>query len=483
VPLEFVTREKWGAKPPRVETKRDPSTLQGVAVHWFGKPSAAASHDGCPALLRSVQNTHMKPGGLGTKNGAADIGYNHAVCPHGVAYTLRGFGVQTGANGTKTANEQFASVVYMGGEEDGRPVTEEALPVIAEVIRMWQAKGAGPLVRPHGSFVKTGCPGPDLLKWIALVPPPWAAAGGPAPKPAVEDETPDWLMDFLFWRLAQDADPKKRPKEVPDPAPASAFEALSRMERVITVMGPQEQFLDWVEWRRQGADEATRPRTLPERIPDSWFESLERLQRIFKGIFPSKKPSVEDVDDEAEEPAEETTDTRPVTAETKLLAKARATPQALEAHMLGRDHGQYTDDDVRRIIGLYDAACKTAGLDLLLVVTQMIHETGNLTSFWSQRPRRNPAGIGVTGKPGEGVSFPSWEKAVRAHVGRLLAYALPKDSGNPEQRALIAEALEARPLHQNFGAAAKLGGLTGTWAMDKEYDKKLARLANTIRQA
>ena len=96
--LEFVSRQEWGARAPRQVTKRDPSTLAGVALHWFGSPSAAASHEGCPALLRSVQNAHMAPGGLGASGGANDIAYNHAVCPHGVAFTLRGFGVQTGAN-------------------------------------------------------------------------------------------------------------------------------------------------------------------------------------------------------------------------------------------------------------------------------------------------------------------------------------------------------------------------------------------------
>ena len=73
--LEFVSRSEWGAMPPRQVSKRDPSTLAGVAVHWFGSPSAAASHDGCPALLRGVQSGHMAPGGLGTADGANDIGY------------------------------------------------------------------------------------------------------------------------------------------------------------------------------------------------------------------------------------------------------------------------------------------------------------------------------------------------------------------------------------------------------------------------
>ena len=65
---------------------------------------------------------------------------------------------------------------------------------------------------------------------------------------------------------------------------------------------------------------------------------------------------------------------------------------------------------------------------------------GNLTSWWAQRPLRNPAGIGVTGVTSatrpimaraqdgavwrEGCLFADWANAaILAHVGRLLAYA------------------------------------------------------------
>ena len=56
--VKFVSRERWGAKAPKAVTKLSPTALAGVAVHWFGKPRAAKSHDGCAALLRSVQDTH-----------------------------------------------------------------------------------------------------------------------------------------------------------------------------------------------------------------------------------------------------------------------------------------------------------------------------------------------------------------------------------------------------------------------------------------
>ena len=484
--LEFVSRREWGAKPPKKVSKRDPSTLSGVAVHWFGKPSAAASHEGCPALLRGVQNTHMAPGGLGVPEGANDIGYNHAVCPHGVAYTLRGFDVQTGANGNSRANREYASVVYMGGEKDGRPVTEEARPVIAEVIRLWQEKGAGPLVKPHGFFTGSTCPGPDLREWLDLTPRPWLVPGQ-ATEVVVEDETPAWLMDFVFWRLAKDADPKLTPKTCPDPIPETAWEATAQVDRIANLMGPQESFLDWAEWRRQGAKKGERPRSLPAEIPKSWWAALERLEKLFKGVKTAKAPETPvkpktPAKPKTPEPKELPPDAGPVTAESALLSRPRVTQKTLEQYMLSRQHGSYSDADVREILKKYVTTCKAAGLDPLVVVSQMVLETGNLMSHWSQPPRRNPAGIGVTGQPGAGLSFSNWDKAVRAHVGRLLAYALPKDSGTPAQQELIAEALKARPLPDDRrGRAATLKGLAGSWAADPKYAGKITRVANEIR--
>ena len=235
--VQFVSRAQWGAKPPKSVSKRDPKTLAGVVLHHFGSPRASKSHDGCAALLRGIQVDHMRPGGRLSPKGGADIGYNHAVCPHGHAFTLRGFGVQSGANGDARSNREYAAVVYMAGTGD-KP-TKEALPVIAEVLRMWQAKGAGPLVKPHKFFTGSECPGPDLLKWLDAKPVPWLPGdGGAGVLPPVEDETPPWLIDFIFWRLADDADAKKRPKSVPKRVPQSAWEAAARMDRMANLDRP-----------------------------------------------------------------------------------------------------------------------------------------------------------------------------------------------------------------------------------------------------
>jgi hypothetical protein len=170
-----------------------------------------------------------------------------------------------------------------------------------------------------------------------------------------------------------------------------------------------------------------------------------------------------------------------VTPDSRLLAPARAPAARAGQYLLARPHGGYSADDVTRIVGLYYTTAGAVGLDPLLAVAQMVEETGHLTSFWSQRPRRNLAGIGVTGEPGAGLSFPDLKTAVRAHTGRLLAYALPSGTGSQAQNQLIEEALAARPLDDKYrGIAPTLKGLAGTWAQDPEYATKVAAVANEI---
>jgi hypothetical protein len=165
----------------------------------------------------------------------------------------------------------------------------------------------------------------------------------------------------------------------------------------------------------------------------------------------------------------------------KLLAQPRGDAERAVVFIDQRSRGEYETGAIREIVGRYYDTCTDVGLDPFLAVVQMSHETGFLSSFWSQRPRRNPAGIGVTGAPGVGISFPSWKQAINAHVGRLLAYAIRAGQGTDAQRALIAEALAVRPLGADKrGVAPVLGGLVPGWAADPRYTHKLVALGNEM---
>jgi hypothetical protein len=173
----------------------------------------------------------------------------------------------------------------------------------------------------------------------------------------------------------------------------------------------------------------------------------------------------------------------PIGPTSPTLAPTRAPREVLELYILSKPGGAY-DDDVRYIVGLYYETAPPVGVDPFLIGVQMCHETDELSSHWSQEPHRNPAGIGVTGTPGAGVSFPDWPSAVRAHLGRILAYALTDAEANTVQRALIDEGLGWRPLPERYrGIAPVLGALTGRWAADELYDKRIADIANSLLTA
>lgn len=184
-----------------------------------------------------------------------------------------------------------------------------------------------------------------------------------------------------------------------------------------------------------------------------------------------------------------------------LSASLQGRPEQCVRYILARPHGEYNEVDVAgSIVPAYFAVCASVGMEPVMLIAQMIHETGNLSSWWAQRPRRNPAGIGVTGRTSaaqpaaglwalkngtwqEGVSFESWKDAsIAAHAGRLLAYALSDAQASPAQLAVIKRALGFRALPAGFrGVAPSWRGLNGRWAVPgTTYADKIAAIANAI---
>jgi hypothetical protein len=186
-----------------------------------------------------------------------------------------------------------------------------------------------------------------------------------------------------------------------------------------------------------------------------------------------------------------TTDQRHYTAQSLIMGMPRAGQQQAIAAILARPHG-YSEGEIKGIfVPTYWIYARRSGIDPVLALAQAIHETENFSSPWAQRPYRNPAGIGVTGVPGEGVQFASWANdSIPAHVGRLLAYTLLDSRASADQRALIARALSYRPLDDALrGSAltiAQLGAVhnpTGRgWAKPGgDYGDLIAGVAERIR--
>ncbi len=190
-----------------------------------------------------------------------------------------------------------------------------------------------------------------------------------------------------------------------------------------------------------------------------------------------------------------------------LLGPPTGTAAAAIAWLAPRSTA-YTPYDVGVIVNGYAEIGDAAGLDWFLAIAQCAHETGHLTSWWCQRPRRNPAGIGVTGETREGtpdqppgpdwawdesiqrwragLSFASWVgESIPAHLGRLLAYALPEGAGTPYQQQLIDYALSRRPLPAHLrGMAVTIIDLNGRWAVPgATYGQSILTLAERMRNA
>lgn len=197
-----------------------------------------------------------------------------------------------------------------------------------------------------------------------------------------------------------------------------------------------------------------------------------------------------------------------VTSESMIQSSPRCSIEQACSYILNKSYKTklvYSPEDIQlSIIPAYWNYCLSVGVDPCIVVAQMIHETGNLSSWWCERPRRNPAGIGVTGeqsinKPNpedlnkwarnddtnkwqKGVSFPNWQESVIAHVGRIVAYATNPSNRTVQQQELVTKALFYRtlPLHLH-GIAPTIRGLNGTWAYPgTHYSDKISLIANGI---
>lgn len=198
-----------------------------------------------------------------------------------------------------------------------------------------------------------------------------------------------------------------------------------------------------------------------------------------------------------------------ITAESPILAPPSTSPEQVIAYLIHRG-SVYTPYDIRIIVEHYWRFAPAVGVDPLIAIAQCIHETSArqpdgrwwpLSSWWAQRPRRNPAGLGVTGRTRKtsppdatwawddrtriwrhGLSFPSWEVSSQAHIGHLLGYALRDDQMTREQYAMACKSPRFKILPPGYrGCAPALRGLNGRWAVPgTTYAQRIAAIAQRI---
>ena len=121
-----------------------------------------------------------------------------------------------------------------------------------------------------------------------------------------------------------------------------------------------------------------------------------------------------------------------------LLAAPRASARRIRRyveHVAGRT-ASWPTAAVDELMTSYAATCETAGLDLLLVICELLVETGELKSP-SARLRIDPTALAFAAPACEQEWPRSWKDCARFHVGLLLAYALADGAETAEQRLLL----------------------------------------------
>ena len=88
--------------------------------------------------------------------------------------------------------------------------------------------------------------------------------------------------------------------------------------------------------------------------------------------------------------------------------------------------------------------------------------------------QNNFCGLGATGNNEPGLSFPSVEIGIRAHIQHLKAYA----NARPLRNKLV----DPRFSEVNRAEAPYVEYLAGTWATDPHYGVKLRRKLQTLEK-
>ena len=135
-------------------------------------------------------------------------------------------------------------------------------------------------------------------------------------------------------------------------------------------------------------------------------------------------------------------------------------------------NGNMDEYYVRRLYDTYLLECRKEGVDPVVALSQMVHETNYLLFTGAVGATQyNYAGLGSTSPGTPGLDFGTMDVGVRAHVQHLKAYG----STDP----LVGDLVDPRFSFVTRGSAPTVMALTGRWAVDPGYGPKL--LAHAYR--
>jgi hypothetical protein len=395
--------------------------------------------------LRWIADYHMHTTNAWKTWNSDGICYHFAITPDGDVFQLRDLDAELWHCGHEQGNEYSLAVHFpLGGNQQPTGAAWAAFEALADALVDEYKMGGRAAVLGHSDWGTSTCPGPHIRRRLA----------------DYRSEPPtEWYRPARPYRVIRTTKVQQAPdgsKDVALVLPAGEMVQIGALVR--------GRYRAWV-------------------ATGAGFVDLADLEPI---DAPAPRPFVP----------------RPISVHTAIIGEPRGDAGRMLDVICSRDTGEYTRRDLERfIIPTYFQVCAAVGVDPLIALAQTCHETAHFTSWWAARPRRNPAGLGVDRGPSvvpypgnvpaafdgamwrAGLSFPTWCKhAIPAHVGRLVAYAVPPEQYTEAQRALVDYALSCRPLSDDLrGAAPTLADLVGRWASDAQYAEKLVTWAQRLR--
>ena len=149
-----------------------------------------------------------------------------------------------------------------------------------------------------------------------------------------------------------------------------------------------------------------------------------------------------------------------------IISKPRLNSNQLTAFFMSMKPDA-DEEKIKRISSTYIIESKIESINSDIAFAQMCLETGYL-SFTGivKSDMNNFCGLGAIDTVNNGVVFETEELGIRAHIQHLKAYA--------SKKPLINDCVDPRyKFVMPKGKSPYLKGLTGKWATDPEYSKKL----------
>ncbi len=154
--LTIITRNQWGAQPPKNPPRSIPIPSAELWLHH------TASSDGEAPRVRAIQRYHQ------VTKGWNDIAYNFLISGSGTIYE----GVGAGILGTHTKGHNWSShaICVLGNYNVAEP-TVASLDAVVALIRHGHLEGWWPdqLTGGHRDVSATSCPGGSLYSKIPAI--------------------------------------------------------------------------------------------------------------------------------------------------------------------------------------------------------------------------------------------------------------------------------------------------------------------------